>query len=155
MARARSAAQRTKTTPLGPGLHPGRIASALAGATKVYRVRLDDGREVRATLDRAVDPAFADACMRDDRTVVLVDTEDGIAVAGALQTSAGLSTDARGTLAVDARHVRIRAGESLELEVPGGRVALDPNGAMRFEGDRLVIDMAALVRVFSSKLELP
>ena len=34
-------------------------------------------------------------------------------------------------------------------------VSLIPRGVVRVEGDRMVIDMAALVRVLSSQVELP
>lgn len=141
---------------LGPGLHPGRIESVLAGTKKrAYRVKLAGGASIKASLGAAVVPGFADECLREGRTVVLIDGESGVEIAGALQVSSSIAPDAKGTLAIDAKHVRLRAAETLELEAPGGRIALEPNGAVRFEGDRLVIDMAALVRIFSSKVELP
>lgn len=145
--------------PLGPGMHPGRIEMVMAasadGAERVYRVRLASGRHVTARLDGAVTPDFAEECLRGGRTVVLVDGPDGARIAGALQVASAIEKDRRGTLALEAKHVRVQADQSLVLEVPGGSLAFEPGGSLRFEGDKLVIDMAALVRIFAARVELP
>lgn len=152
---------------LGPGLHPGRIelrgAAADPGeraqhgpaAQGSYRVRLASGRVVAAALGQGVSPALADECMRDGRTVILMDGPHGVVIAGALQVAPSFAPDERGTMTVDARHLRLRAGESIALEVPGASLQIDPNGAVRVEGDKLVIDMAAMVRIFSARVDIP
>jgi len=144
---------------LGPGMHPGRIEMVMAasadGGERVYRVRLASGRHVTARLDGAVAPDFVEECLRGGRTVVLVDGPDGARIAGALQVASAIEKDPRGTLALEAKHVRVRADQSIVLEVPGGSIAFEPGGALRLEGDKLVIDMAALVRIFAARVELP
>lgn len=162
MARSRAVPQsvarpaRSRAVTLGPGLHPGRVEMAAAGAASpAYQVRSSSGRRVMATLAAGVSPSFIEECMREGRTVVLMDTPRGVAIAGALQTASAPTPDARGTLELSARHLRLRAAETLELEVPGSSLRIEPGGAVRLEGDRLVIDMAALVRIFTAKVELP
>jgi hypothetical protein len=120
-----------------------------------YRVRLASGRRVVARLGKAVAPDFADECLRDGRTVVLVDGAAGVEIAGALQVASALGKDARHTLSLEAKHVRVKAEQSIVLEVPGGALSLESGGAVRIEGDKLVLDMAALVRVFAARVELP
>ncbi len=144
---------------LGPGLHPGRIEMAIAsfaeGEGPAYRVRLASGRRITARLDGAVAPDFAEECLRGGRTVVLVEGPDGARIAGALQVASAIEKDTRGTLALEAKHVRLRADQSILIEVPGSSLAFEPNGVLRLEGDKLVIDMAALVRIFAARVELP
>jgi len=152
---------RSKAAPLGPGLHPGVIelcaagAPRAAGSARPYRVRLGTGRRFAAALAPGVSPAFAEECMRDGRTVVLMDTPDGAAIAGALQIASAPVPDERGTLCLEAKHVRLRAEQTLAIEVPGASLLVEPNGVVRMEGDRLVIDMAAIVRIFSARVEIP
>jgi hypothetical protein len=159
---------------LGPGLHlgvvemavkrpepepaaaiePARAADLQAGAP-AYRVRLRDGRRFATMLAPGVAPSFIDACMREGRAVVLAGSASGVVIEGALQTTAAPAPDARGALTLEARHLRIRAEQTIALEVPGASLRLEPGGAVRLEGDRLVIDMAALVRIFSTRVEVP
>ncbi|MDI3291323.1 hypothetical protein [Polyangium sp. 15x6] len=161
MAEGKSARRglRKTSSVLGPGLHPGRIEMAMAtsadGDERAYRVRLASGRHLTARLDGAVARDFAEECLRGGRTVVLVDGPDGPRIAGALQVASALEKDERGTLALEAKHLRVRADQSIVLEVPGGSLAFEPGGALRLEGDKLVIDMAALVRIFAARVELP
>ncbi|WP_437575915.1 hypothetical protein [Sorangium sp. So ce887] len=164
MARSRTVQQsvarpaRGKAEPLGPGLHPGVVEMATAregDARPAFQVRTSDGRRLLATLAAGVSPAFIEECTREGRTVVLADAHGGVAILGALQTASAPAPDAHGTLALDARHIRLRARETLELEVPGSSLRIEPGGAVRIEGDRLVLDMAALVRIFSARVELP
>ena len=155
MAKARS--REIRPAPLGAGLHAGRVQCVLASrhVTPRYRVELATGRVITASLDEAVSPALAEECLRQRRTVVLVDGARGPVIAGALQTSPGVAADAHGTLVLDARQVRVRADRSLVLEVPGASLELGRGGEVRFEGDKLVLDMAALVRILSGKVEIP
>lgn len=160
MAKARSArraeAVRTRSSELllGAGLHPGHVERILS-VPPVYQVRLGDGRQIVATLAPGVEPSFVEECLREGRAVVLMDGASGAVIAGALQTATMPRADARGTLALEARHIRLRATETLELEVPGSNLRMEPGGAVRIDGDKLVIDMAALMRVFAGRVELP
>ncbi len=120
-----------------------------------YSVRLTTGERVTAELAPGMCQAFARECVRARRMVVLTDGANGPCIAGALQTEAHPAVDARGTLALEAEHVRLRAQRSLTLEVPGGRIELEPGGVVKLEGDRLVLDAAALVRILSSRVEVP
>jgi hypothetical protein len=143
---------------LGPGMHAGRVEAIGAlgmDGIRTYRVRLASGATVHALPGLGVSPALIDECARDGRTVVLVDGPEGIVIAGALQTAPTMAPDAQGTLAIEAKHLRVRAEQSIVLEVPGGSLSMEPGGAMRMEGDKLVIDMAALVRIFSARVEIP
>ena len=152
-----------KAAPLGPGLHPGHIElgpavseqDGLKAARPMYRVRLVTGRKIAAVLCAGVSPTFAQECMRDGRTVILMDTAYGIGIAGALQVVSSPTPDERGTLSLEAKHIRVRADQSLSLEVPGANLQIEQNGVLRMEGDRLIIDMAAIVRIFSARVELP
>ena len=56
---------------------------------------------------------------------------------------------------MDAREIRLRAERALSIEAGPIVITADNQGALRMEGDRLVIDMAAIVRVLSSRVELP
>jgi hypothetical protein len=166
MARSRAAhatnakAAREADLAIGPGLHAGLVvrlvtASEDSETRTIYQVRLLTGRQVKATLGPGVVAALVDECSREGRNVVLMDGPHGPLIAGALQTAPYPVPDARGTLALEARHLRLRATETLELEVPGSSLRIEPGGAVRLEGDRLVIDMAALVRIFSGRVEIP
>ena len=166
MARSRTTASTTPRAArpgaalLGPGLHPAlveRIAPAPIDEARPawYQVRLVDGRTLRAALAPGVTPALIDTCAREGRNVVLMEGPAGVLIAGALQTAPTPAPDARGTLALEARHLRLRGTETLEIEVPGASLRMEPGGALRLEGDRLVIDMAALVRIFSGRVEIP
>jgi hypothetical protein len=164
MARTRgttpSSARRARATAaLGPGLHPGTIELTTAEGEgekpRSFRVRVGGEKLVSATLGPGVSPALAEECMREGRTVVLVDGPDGIRIAGALQTAPTIAPDAQGTLALEAKHLRVRAERSIAIEVPGGGLTLEQGGVVRMEGDKLVLDMAALVRIFSARVEIP
>jgi hypothetical protein len=137
---------------LGPGLHGGTI-ELKSGRT--YQVRTIDGQRVPAALADTVDPALADDCLRTGRLVVVMDTPKGPAIAGALQTSLPIAQDRDGVLAVTAKEVRLRADQLALIEVGPVSLSAEASGALRLEGDRLVIDMGALVRVLSARVELP
>lgn len=171
---ARSPRAPRREAELGPGLHLGVVemavkrpelgpdaaieparATGLHAGAPAYRVRLRDGRRLAATLAPGVAPSFIDACMREGRAVVLAGSASGVVIEGALQTAETTAPDARGDLTIEARHLRLRAEQTIAIEVPGAGLRLEPGGAARLEGDRLVIDMAALVRIFSARVEVP
>lgn len=137
---------------LGPGLHGGVIE--LSTDTH-HRVRLLSGERVSATLAPGVQPALASECLRTSRMVLLIDSDRGPMIAGALQTSLAVERDADGVVAVSAREIRLRAEKALLIEAGPVTIRADESGALRMEGDRMVLDMAALVRVLSARMELP
>jgi hypothetical protein len=142
---------------LGPGLHAATIELAVRGRGREphgYRVRLSSGRSLTARLAAGVSPRLVEECMRETRSVVVCDGPNGVTIAGALQTAPSLSLDERGALWLDADRIRLCARKSLALEVAGSAITL-ADGALRVEGDRLVIDAAALVRILSAKVEIP
>jgi hypothetical protein len=137
---------------LGAGLHAGRIELV---ADRAYRVRTADGRRLAAVLSEEVSPSLAEECLRDGRTVLLVDGARGPTIVGALQVAPTIAPDASGTLSLDARTLRLRASSGLSIEVGDAVVGVEPNGVVRMEGDRLLIDMAQIVRIFSGRVDLP
>ncbi|MFO0586101.1 MAG: hypothetical protein U0441_01115 [Polyangiaceae bacterium] len=150
--RRRGQARSPQPATLGPGLHGGVIELATDAS---YRIRLLTGDRVSATLAPGVQPALAAECLRTGRMVLLVASDRGPMIAGALQTSLAVERDADGVIAVDAREIRLRAEKALLIEAGPVTIRADESGALRMEGDRMVLDMAALVRVLSAKVELP
>src|SRR5512133_3187203 len=110
MARARGARRAEAIRPrdselaLGAGLHPGHVEQILS-APPAYQVRLGDGRRIVAALGPGVEPSFVEECSREGRAVVLMDSPAGAVIAGALQTASTPRVDARGALALEARHI--------------------------------------------------
>ncbi|MBK8255238.1 MAG: hypothetical protein IPK82_21575 [Polyangiaceae bacterium] len=151
---------KTEVTTVGPGIVPAKIemrdmAQADPGAAGSYRVRTLDGRRFAAVLSDEVEPQFAEECLRSGKTVLLVDTERGPTILGAVQTSRGITREASGLTTLTATDLRIRADKTVVIEAGPVSLKLDKNGVMRAEGERMVIDMASLVRVLSALMELP
>lgn len=141
-----------KALTLGPGLHAGTIELK---AGRSYRVRTFSGAEVAAELDARVEPAFADECLRDGRAVLLADTPRGPVIVGAVQTTRAVSCSADGSLAIAAKDIKLTADRSLRIEAGPVALTVDPAGILRVEGDRMVIDMGALIRLLAARVELP
>ena len=141
-----------RASALGPGLHGATIELRSGSA---FRIRTTEGRLLNAALADGVDPALADDCLRTGRMIIVSDTPRGPEIAGALMSSLPVARGEDGVVTIDAKELRLRADRTLSLEVGSVSLSAESSGAMRLEGDRLVIDMAALVRIFSSKVELP
>jgi len=137
---------------LGPGLY---AASIEMKGARSYRVRTPSGAKLTAVLGEHVAPALADECLRTGRPVILAETDRGPTILGALQTQLPVERSEGGVLTLEADEVRLRAERQISIEVGAARWAADAKGVVRVEGDRMVIDMAALVRVLSSQVELP
>jgi hypothetical protein len=144
--------RRARPSALGPGLH-GAVIELKAG--RAFQLRTTEGQRVLAELAPGVDPRLADECLRQGSMVIVSDTPRGPEIAGALVTSLAPARSEEGVVTFEGKELRLRAERSLSLEVGPVSLSAEDSGAMRLEGDRLVIDMAALVRVFSSKVELP
>ena len=142
-----------KAESLGPGLHGGHVELE---SNKRFRVRLGDGRACTASLAPGVEVELVRECLRARRMVILIDSPRGPCIAGALQTEAPVVHRERGdVVTLRARELRLVADEHLRLEAGPVTVAADESGKLRLEGDRLVIDMAALVKILSMRVELP
>lgn len=148
--RKREAAARPEA--LGAGLHAGTI-ELRSGAS--YRVRTTAGTQIRAVLGDGIDPELAVECLRASRLVILCDTERGPTILGALQTTRSMVHEPDGTLTIEAKAIHLRAEKGIRIEAGQASITLDEAGAMRTEGERLVIDMSSNVRVLSALVELP
>jgi hypothetical protein len=138
---------------LGPGVHAAMIELNLGAC---YQVRLLHGARTTAKLAFGVSPRLLEECLMTRRLVIVANDDSGPIVLGALQTepSAGVREDTR-ALEVEARHIRLRAAETITLEAGPVSLSLDKSGAVHIEGERMVIDVGALLRVLSAKVELP
>ncbi len=137
---------------LGPGLHGAHVELAL-GST--YRVRGLAGDRHVAVLGDGVDSALVDECLRGSRLVILADTERGIAIVGALQTSRSVVIEPDGTAVLRAKGIRLQADQTLVLEAGTTSLRVEASGAVCAQGDTMVIDMGSHVRVLSALVELP
>jgi hypothetical protein len=149
----RKTAPASRTAALGPGIHAATV-ELKNGAS--YRVKLLDGRRAKATVAPGVSPKLLDECLRSRRLVMLADGEDGPTVIGALQTAPvpQVQEDA-GVYEVKAKEIRFKAATSIVLETGSSSLVLEKSGLARVAGDRLVIDVATLLRVLATKVELP
>ncbi len=151
MAKAKTQA-RARSTALPPGLHVGLVE--MAGETDI-RVRLLDGTRTRAACDPSVDPALIGECLRTGRRVLLVAGKTGPTIIGAVQTSRSVEYDVDGRAVLRAREIRLRAEEGVSLETGTVSLRLESGGAVRIEGNRMVIDVSSLLKVLSAQVELP
>lgn len=148
-----AAAPRARPAPrLGPGLHAAVIEIAGEGA---YRVRTIAGDLVPATPAASVAPALLDECLRTRRTVLVAEEGGGAVILGALQTAPSARADPDGGLAIEARSVEIAAADRIALKVGASSLSLDREGVVRLNGDRLTIDVGALVQILSANVNLP
>lgn len=137
---------------LGPGLHAAMIEMALGAS---YRIRTIGGARVEAQLASGVEAELADECLRQGRMVLVADATPGAVILGALQTTRSPITEEEGTVSIAAKHVRFTAEKTISIEAGPVRLRVDPNGVLRLEGEKMVIDMGALVRFLSARVELP
>src|SRR6185437_17116132 len=70
---------------LAPGLHAATIELALKGS---FRLRTMTGEQVKARLGPGVDPALADECLKQRRTVLVTAGPKGAIIVGAVQVTA-------------------------------------------------------------------
>ncbi|AKT40742.1 hypothetical protein [Chondromyces crocatus] len=137
---------------LARGVHPGRIEVRSRDA---WRVRLLDGTLVRARPADEVDPALLDDCFRARRTVLVAAGPAGALILGALQTASAPAREADGAVRVRGRRVEVQADEGIELRVGASAIRLDERGVIKMVGNRMTLDVAAVVRVLSALVELP
>ena len=158
MARARSATalsrarQPKKAEALGPGVHAATIELKSASH---FHARTSDNRKILAVLGDGVDPGLIEECLRTGRMVLLCDTDRGPTIVGAIQTSRSPVHEANGAITLEAKDIRLRAERSIVLDAGPVSIRADKSGAIRLEGDTMVIDISALVRFLSARVELP
>jgi hypothetical protein len=155
MARKTTTSSRKKAAEapsLGPGLHGATVE--LASGDKL-RVRTATGVRLHVTLSDHVERELVEECLRTGRRVVLEETERGPAIVGALQTTRAVALAPDGTLDLRARELRLRSEGPLVIESGSTALRVDETGALRLEGDRMVIDMSSLVRFLAARVELP
>lgn len=144
---------RTRRAPtLGPGLHVAKLELRSGGS---YRIRTLSGVRLKAVLSEEVDELLVEECLRGNRSVIVVETSRGPTILGALQTTRSVVHEPNGVLRIEGQEIRLRAGARLVLEAGVSSLRLDKSGAVRAEGDRMVIDMGSNVRVLSALVELP
>jgi hypothetical protein len=149
----RKTAPTSRAAALGPGIHAATV-ELKNGAS--YRVKLLDGRRAKATLAPGVSPKLLDECLRSRRLVMLADGDGGPAILGALQTAPVPQVEEEaGVYEVKAREIRLKAATSIVLETSRSALVLDTSGLARIAGERLVIDVATLLRVLATTVELP
>ncbi len=148
----KKAREAIEAAPLGPGLHAGTIELR---SGESFRVRVLGGPVVAATLDDHVDPELARECLRTGGRVIVTQGAHGPVILGALQTSVPVARDVDGSLSVTAKKIRLRAEQALVLESGESSLRLHPDGTLRVEGDKMVIDVGALVRFLAARVEFP
>lgn len=144
--------EQAEPSPLSPGLHAGTIELRSGDA---LRVRLLGGQVVAATLDDHVDPALAKECLRTGRRVIVTDSARGPLILGALQTTVPIAHDPDGNLAIAAKKIRLKADQALVIESGEAQLKLSPEGVFKLEGDKMVVDIAGLVRFLAARVEFP
>jgi hypothetical protein len=138
---------------LGPGVHPARI-DLRAGDR--YSVHTFAGERTEARLARGVEEALAEECLREQRTVLVTQGEDGVPVIlGALQTARGASPGAGGAARPCGKRVEIRAEEGLVLRVGQAALVMEKDGTVKIVGQKMSMNLAEVVRVLSTRCELP
>lgn len=151
--RARTGAQPALEPALSPGLH---VVSIELQASASFRVRAAGGEVVSAALADGFDRDFAEECLRDHRPVLAQVSADGrVLLVGALQTRRQVERDGQGALHLEGKRVEIRATDEARIHVGKSTLRLDSKGAIRFTGQKMTMDVATVVRVLSSLVELP
>ncbi len=141
-----------EAAPLAPGLHAGTIELQLGD---VFRVRLLGGAVIAATVDDGVDPALARECLRRSQRVIVTAGPRGPLILGALQTTVPIARDADGAVSIAAKKIRLKAEQGIVLESGEAVLRLQADGAFKLEGDKMVVDVAGLVRFLSARVEFP
>ncbi|MCC6528138.1 MAG: hypothetical protein IT373_36160 [Polyangiaceae bacterium] len=120
------------------------------------RVRTLAGAVLPARLAPGFEPELADECLRDYRHVLAEIGADGEAVLlGALQTQRTTSRDAHDAVELRGRRVELRAEDEIRLCVGKSVLRMDKSGAVRVTGQKMTLDVAAVVRFLSALVELP
>ncbi len=134
---------------LAPGLHAATIELAAKGS---YRLRTATGEQVKARLAPGVDPALANECLRDRRTVLVTAHPTGALIVGALQVTASAAPT---TLRLEASDIELCAEKTIVLRVGKSLVVVSEQGVVQMVGEGMTVRMAKAMRVLSANVELP
>jgi hypothetical protein len=134
---------------LAPGLHAATIELALKGS---FRLRTMTGEQVRARLGPGVDPALADECLKERRTVLVTAGPKGAIIVGAVQVTA---SEKRDKVRLEGEEIELCASNKIALRVGKALLVIDANGAIQVVGETTTMKMAKAVRVRSVNVELP
>ncbi len=145
----------TKAVELGPGLHAATLELQVASPAGGFRARLPDGRVVVAHPSPSVTTRLLDDCLRARRVVLLTDGSNGPLILGALQTDVGARADSQENVALEGRTLDLSAKDRITLTVGETRLTLEKDGAVRWVGERMTLDMGALVQILSANVRLP
>ncbi|EYF08510.1 hypothetical protein [Chondromyces apiculatus] len=149
---ARRERERERAATLGPGVH---LATVEMRAGDTYRIRTTAGARLAAVLADGVEPALIDDCLRHGRMILACDTERGPTIVGAVQTTRSVGVDEDGALAFAAKSIRLKAEQTLRIEAGPIAITVDKAGVLRLQGDKMTIDMGTLIRLVSTRVELP
>jgi hypothetical protein len=130
-------------------LHAATIELASKGS---YRVRLATGERVKARLADGVDPALANECLKDRRTVLVSGHPEGPIVVGAVQVTASTRPE---KLRLEAADIELCAATSIVLRVGKSLIILDEKGGMQMVGEKMTLRMAKTLRALCASVELP
>ncbi len=138
---------------LAAGLHAGLIELRSGDH---FNVRLLSGQRIDATLSGHCRRSLMDECLRDRRMVLLSQGEDGPEIIGAVQTQPSAATvDRQQQIEMRGERLELDAAKQISLRVGDTTLELRRDGSVRLAGNRLTMDIAALVKVLSAKMELP
>jgi len=145
---------KAKRQEAAPGMQAGIIELASGDS---YKVRLLDGTLLDASLAPGVGAALAEECLRDRRTVLLSCVSSGTGVIlGALQTAPSAATrDVDDNVALSAAEASVEAENVVTLRAGDTALQLHADGRVRLVGQQLTMDIAALIKLLSAKVELP
>lgn len=150
---------RSESRPAPAGLVAGvvELATERDGAPR-YKVRMLDatssgqGRLVDAQLGPGCEPGLIDECLATRRTVLM----SGGVILGALQTAPTEGRrDGDGNVQLAGVDVTVEAERALSLRVGDTELVLRDDGTVRLVGQRLSMDVAALIKLLSARVELP
>ncbi len=152
-----SAVRRKRAPAARPALAVGLAVVTIELRTdQSLRVRTRSGSALPARLDPSFEPELALECLRDHRPVLAEIGADGEAVLlGALQQRRGASRDAHDTLELTGKRLELGASDEVRIKVGKSVLRLDKHGVVRMTGQKLTMDVAAVVRVLSALVELP
>jgi hypothetical protein len=78
-----------------------------------------------------------------------------VVILGALQTSRALARDAHDTVRIEGKRVELEAEDGIAIQVGKSTLRLDRHGVVKLVGQKMTMDVAAVVRVLSALVELP
>jgi hypothetical protein len=134
---------------LAPGLHAATIELALKGS---FRLRTMTGEQVKARLGPGVDPALADECLKQRRSVLVTAGPKGPIIVGAIQVTVSEKGE---KVRLEGEEIELCASNKIALRVGKALLVIDAHGSIQMVGETTTMKMAKAVRVRSPNVELP